>query len=786
MHTTVEANKILWRHMLYISAPLVGEGGGGHVTATTLQDGARGSAVNSHQHQFSRPVLVDAKNDSVQHAFRHLDAVEKSGRAKDLELLREALIVCCGSTRRFPLPQVTLVELLCIFNEHMQYHVDAEGALAGDYILNSLCFFFLCDRQEALQRYAIPLVELGTLRPADSNYRSLIKFEAVRCCFRPACTLDLHSLPLRESLLRFVCIFCHQSCVEGGNELIYLSHSRWVFGSQPNVSDAKDFLDSPFSPFPEALRRGFLGPLMQFVTSFCISDCKAHDTWGSDCCIVCLDGVKVALVLLALNNTPLMVMNPGEQNLDRCDCPTTVLFGFPEDVPDAHIRLALQCMLDVVEMREGPRVDFGAVFGQSPESFRRWCRSIGNQLFYMKNELLFGPQGSSYVSSLRPDWELLSLPGTDKGRSERNDRGSVSGVSHFICPFLQAAPLSRRTFALALELRWSFGNAIASMRTLGGCFATMILVGAQVILTDCHPYLTSLLSVEARLDAHARHADLQLPSASLADDTFGGSEDGGILPRLWSRVVFSNFRRSSLCLAWRYLPAHVVRLAQHEREEVEVTGLFYRSASVTVGDVTLTMLIGNGKNFSVSAATEGDEVWAELESVCLQELAEREHEMMQLSSLVAECEAPQRCSNGNPREDVLCVAHDLTTGTSTLLGQRSDLLASDESKLDPLFARGVSHAQSLLGRPFCPPQRYDDDMMTTSFAFAELPITRVMLGRTAFGAGRDRRSTGTLYSCQTGGQEFFFADYKPSTFRSVEDTFLCFIASQGGDGEANV
>ncbi|RNF13988.1 putative protein kinase [Trypanosoma conorhini] len=789
MRTAAEANKILRRHMLYVNAPQAGAGWtSGHATATTLQGGARGSAVPTQLPQFSHPMHVVAKNVSVRHALKHLEAVEKAGCVRDLELLRESLVVCCGTTWRFPPPQVTLLELLCIFHEHMRYHVDAGGSVAGDYILSSLCFFFHCDRQEALQRYAVPLVELGILRPADLSCRSLGKFEAVRCCYRPACTSDLCSLPLRETLSRFVCIFCHQSCVEGGNELIYLSHSRWVFGPPPDVSDAKDSLDSPFSPFPESLRRGFLGPLMQFVTSFCIADCKVHDAWGSDCCIVCLDGVKVALVLLALNNTPLMTVNPGEKKLGRCDCPTTVLFGFPEDVPDARIRLALQCMLDVIELREGPRVDFGAVFGQSPDAFRRWCRSIGTQLFHMTSELFFRPQTTSYGSSLRPDWELLSLPGADKSRYERNERGGVSGEPHFMYPFIHTASLSRRTFALALDLRWSFEKAIAATRTLGGGFAAVILLGAQVLLTDFHPYLTALLSAEARLDALAADADLQPPySISLADGAFGGSEDGGIPPRLWSRVVFSNSRGSSLRLAWRYLPAHVVRFTQHEREDVDVTGLFYRSASVTVGDVTLVMLIGNGSNSSVPAVKEADEVWGELEGVCLRELAEREHEMMMLASVVAECEAPQRCPDGDSREDeAFCVFHDLTTGTPALLGSRSGISASDTINLEPSFENGISHVQSLLGRPFCPPQRYDDDALATSFVFAELPITRAVLGRTAFGGGQGRRSTGALYACQSGGQEYFFTDNKLSTLFAVEDAFVDFLALHAGEEEVNV
>ncbi|EKG07253.1 protein kinase, putative [Trypanosoma cruzi] len=787
MHTALHANKILRQHMLYVSAPLVVEGIGGNAAATALQGGARGTAVNSEQHKFSRPILVDAKNYSVQHASKHLEAVEKSGSVKDLEILREALIVCCSSTQRFPLPQVTLAELLRIFHEHMQYHLDLEGLLAGDYILNSFSLFFACDRQEAFQRYTMPLVELGILRPIDANYRNLGKFEAARFFYRPPCLSDLHLLPFRESLSRFICIFCHKSCIEGGNELIYVSHSRWMFGPQPSAPDAKDSLSSPFSPFPEALRRGFLGPLMQFVTSFCIDDCKVHDAWGSDCCIVRLDGVKVALVLLSLNNTSLTVLNPEENNLDRCDCPTTVLFGFPEGVPDAKIRLALQCMFDVVEMREGPRVDFGVVFGQSPDEFRRWCRSIGNKFFYMTSDLFFNTQGSSCMSSLRPDWELISLPGTEKSRYERNERGFMSYEPHILNPLLRAAPLSSRAFALALDLRCCFERAISAKRTLGGCFAMVLLVGVRVILSDCHPYLTSLLRAEARLDNFALDPDLQLPSSPLADETFGGRDDTVNFSSLWSRVVCSNFRGSTLRLAWRYLPAHVVRLTQNETEGMDTNGLFYRLASVSTGDVTLVMLIGSGRRFSVLEGTEVDEVWGELEDVCLRELSEREHEMMILSSAVAECEPPQRFLDGDSREwDALCVSHDLTTGALRLLGQRGGGLALDNIALEPLFSNGMLHAQSLLGRPFCPPQRYDDDAMAAYFAFAELPVTRVVLGRTAFGGGRDRRSAGALYSCQRGGQELFFTENKLSTFRSVEDNFFFFLASQMGDGEFTI
>ncbi|KAH9599653.1 hypothetical protein LSM04_004308 [Trypanosoma melophagium] len=756
MYTAAQANEVLRRHMLFISAPLITVGGGEFSPFSTARGGVRGGGAIQHQHQpFSRTILVDAKSDSVQHASRHLEVMGRRIPAESTETLREALIACCSSTLRFPVPQVTLIELLRIFHEHMKYHTDSEGTITGEYILKSLSLFFLCDRLEAYNRYAVPLLELGVLRPCDVNHRSQGKFETTLFYYTDVYSLNLHMLPLREILSRFTCIFCHQSCVEGSNELIYLSHSRWMFSPEPEDHRNDDSSNSPFSPFPEALRRMLIGPLMQFVTSFCIADCRIHDTWGSDCCIVRLDGVKIALCLLTLNNASLMNSNPEKGVLDRCDCPTTLLVGFPEDVSDVHIRLGLQRILDVIELREGPRVELGSLINQSPEDFRRWCRSVGEQVFYMTGFIFFNKQ-SSCTLTLRPDWELLFLGLSEKYFTENNNSLHGSNQSQLPNFTLQASRLSRQTFALASDLRWSFERCIEDQKTIvGSCFASVLLVGAQVILADCHPYLSSLLCIISHLERH-RGEDIQLPFGAFADKSFGNERETSMLPRLWSRVISTPSHGSYLRLAWRYIPASVARLTRCGGVPA-ARGCYCRSVTVAAGAVDLVMLLLSPAGEEVrevvgdevrgrwsGTAVEDRHVWAALADVCRRELSRR------------------------------AAAMELLAATATV-------------NAGPGGRRPPPVPPAPLGHTLSPPPRYPKEDTVDSH-FADIPITRLVLGRTAFSNNnnnnRERRVTGAVYCRRVAGKDIVFSDARFPAFRSIESNFSSFFAKKTKEGDA--
>jgi hypothetical protein len=543
MDPTRSAYFLFRRHLLFISAPrtrqqpLSAQAPSNQqlgIAGTTMPMADQGSPLSKRQQA----------HESVQHAMLHITCVHRieseasnncspkanekpgsipspatpptgEGMKSPTEMALElGLHRLLRSHERFPVPQLTLIELIRAVILHMQYHTESrtQPAVSGEYILRALCLFFCSERLEVLGRYAVPLMQVGCLvirgaRSAGSGGGISVK-EFEQASFTVVRPTSLWTMPVRESLARAVFILCSRAVQDGATELIYASHNRWIFGSPPDPNPDGTMpsdIDSPFSLFPDQLRRGLVGPLMQYVQGFCMNECRMTESLADTCAIIRIDGVKFAVAQLTPSSMPELLLNRESNRMDKMDCPVNLIVGFPERTPDNVIAVGMKKILDAVELSEGPRSQLPHRH-IDPAAFRAACRRIGARVFALSSQIFFRPEASDSVyidpaaRPLNKSSNLLFLIDNGaEGRTMKAKRAVTSFpnvVPFALCSRPSTHVLSRKSCSMALQLLMSLRDACAPV---GRCAACVILYHGNVVLSDCHPYVTSLLAMRAQL-----------------------------------------------------------------------------------------------------------------------------------------------------------------------------------------------------------------------------------------------------------------------------------------------
>ena len=83
--------------------------------------------------------------------------------------LEHAVYHVTRAGQRFPVPQMTLLELIPAVHLHLSFHQSILGKVSGEYVLRALSAFFCMDRNEVHVRYAVPLLQCGCLTPAHPS-----------------------------------------------------------------------------------------------------------------------------------------------------------------------------------------------------------------------------------------------------------------------------------------------------------------------------------------------------------------------------------------------------------------------------------------------------------------------------------------------------------------------------------------------------------------------------------------------------------------------------------------
>lgn len=455
--------------------------------------------------------------------MRDPNAVRRDKLTHDMEY---ALFCLHKSHERFPTPRITLIELIRAVVAHMVFHKNNQGAVSGEYIMKALMLFFGTDKAETLARYIGPLVNCCCLRPtpASKGTKTINDFEKSFFYVQiPSELRDLHRLfDFRESASRLVCIYCTRAVEDGANELIYLSHSRWLFGEPPDPkAQMTKPLDDPCSMFPEQFRRGFMGPLFQFISSFCLSECHMLETLHDQCAIIRLNGMKVVVAQLFPSNVPPLVIDGESQKLARCDAPCVLMFGLPERIPNNTIHLGVKKLLDAVEICCGPRTLFGCDL--TPQVFRDEVRRIGSKIFSMMSHIFFSAENPDCAFEVPHAAEdnrrelggLVDNGVMDQVANAQKARRPVNGFPTRV-PFAlnhrsSTHALSRKSCSSATQILLSLRDTCA---TFGGCVCSAMFYHGALVLSDTHPYVTALLGLFARWSLYKAAAPPNAPAAN--------------------------------------------------------------------------------------------------------------------------------------------------------------------------------------------------------------------------------------------------------------------------------
>ncbi|CUM57959.1 Hypothetical protein, putative [Bodo saltans] len=443
---------------------------------------------------------------------RELNTTRRDKLTHDLEY---ALFCLHKSHERFPSPRLSLLELTRAMATHMMFHKNNQGVVSGEYIMKALMLFFGVDKQEALSRYIGPLVNCGCLRPtaASKGVRTVNDVEKSGFYVQvPAELRNIHQLfDFRESASRLVCIYCTRAVEDGANELIYLSHSRWLFGEPPSAEVAASKpIDDPCGMFPEQFRRGFVGPLFQFISSFCLSECHMFETLHDQCAIIRLNGVKMVVAQLFPCNIPALVLDPESGKKARCDTPVVLMMGLPERIPNNVIHMGVKKMLDAVEMSIGPRSMFGTDLPS--DVFRDEVRRLGSKIFSLSTHMFFSmesPDCTFEPASHAQEENRRELGGLlDNGvmdqvfnatRTKRPNNGFPTRVPFALNHRSSTHPLSRKSCSSATQILLSLRDTCAAY---GGCVCSAMFYHGALVMSDTHPYVTALLGLFARLSLY--------------------------------------------------------------------------------------------------------------------------------------------------------------------------------------------------------------------------------------------------------------------------------------------
>jgi hypothetical protein len=444
--------------------------------------------------------------------------------------LEYALFCLHKSHERFPSPRLSLLELTRAMATHMVFHKNNQGVVNGEYIMKALMLFFGVDKQDALSRYIGPLVNCGCLRPtaASKGVRTVNDVEKSGFYVQvPAELREIHRLfDFRESASRLVCIYCTRAVEDGANELIYLSHSRWLFGEPPSADVAASKpIDDPCGMFPEQFRRGFVGPLFQFISSFCLSECRMFETLHDQCAIIRLNGVKMVVAQLFPCNIPPLVLDPESGKKARCDTPVVLMMGLPERIPNNVIHMSVKKILDSVEMSIGPRSMFGTDLPS--DVFREEVRRLGAKIFSLATHLFFSmeiPDCTFETSSNAQEPNRRELGGLlDNGvmdqvynatRTKRPINGFPTRVPFALNHRTSTHPLSRKSCSSATQILLSLRDTCAAF---GGCVCSAMFYHGALVLSDTHPYVTALLGLFVRLSLYKAQ-----PVPQMLINTFDG------------------------------------------------------------------------------------------------------------------------------------------------------------------------------------------------------------------------------------------------------------------------
>lgn len=575
MEPTRSAYVLLKKHLLHFDATRVAKPQSNAAAPTGLTTSSAGGATDASA---KRLLMGNAQSnsESVAFIFQHISAIHRMDGApsgsvaqptakgsKSANLLTNSLpaksqlgmeleyAVYCMSkaSERFPSPQLSLIDLMRAVVQHMVYHRTNTGVVSGEYILKALMMFFGAEKYEGFSRYAMALMECGCLRVATIRgvanapgqpapvIQTIPEFE--RAFFHvgiPTQVAELSKLvPFQEAASRLLCLFCARAVQDGANELIYMSHSRWLFGPPPAASQQQsssppkasvaDDVDDPCSPFPERFRRGVLGPLFQYVSGFCMSECTMLEALHDQCAIVRLNGVKFALAQLSPSNAPPLVFDADSGKKARCNTSVSLLMGFPEHMADNVIHIGVKKLLDAVTMCETPRRCVAT--NESPEEFRLRMRHLGARMFSLSSAIFFRPEAAdtTFIDHHRRLWRPHSpagAQGTPLGeksghsdmrelgglvdnavddqmgmalRAKRPYNGLPTSVPFALNHRLGTHTLSRRSCSSATQILLSARDACAPF---GGCVCTAMFYHGTLILSDCHPYVTALLGLRAR------------------------------------------------------------------------------------------------------------------------------------------------------------------------------------------------------------------------------------------------------------------------------------------------
>ena len=314
-----------------------------------------------------------------------------------------ALHSAVGEVLRYPgvlpVPSLPLWEWCDIFVRH--FLMCSPGRhVTGLSVLRAVCFFYKCDRAEAMVRYIQPLLQHRVLQVAVTAAKTgygrdfastqsgtvligdilkVFEHTSFNCVPLPARLYHFETqYPLSDILVGLVSVFSPESAVEGSIELMYLNRNHQLLLREdelmrgPDKNPLDDQEDGAYSLRPLNFRR--------YVMS-CWHTCKSitperdNRPLADEAMLVRTEMVVFAFLQISTGNNP---KGRLPQNLpDRCDAPTVLMIGFPPHIRDDDLVRGLKSVYDVLEMKFGTLEGLPFRADNDPIMYRQAIKEVG-------------------------------------------------------------------------------------------------------------------------------------------------------------------------------------------------------------------------------------------------------------------------------------------------------------------------------------------------------------------------------------------------------------------------
>ena len=475
-----------------------------------------------------------------------------------------ALHCAVGEVLRYPgivpVPCLPLWEWCDVFARHFA-HSSPGRHITGVTVLRAVCFFFRCDKAEALTRYVQPLMQHRVLQVAVTAAKSgfskefsnlgnnnggavllgdlLRLFEYTSFSVTPLPSrlyLFETRYPMSDILTGLVAVFSPESAVEGSIELMYLNRNHQLLLREDELLRGRDGR----TPLPDQEDGAFsLRPLnfRRYVMS-CWHTCKSvtperdNRPLADEAMLVRTEMVVFAFLQISSGNNP---KGPLPEPLpDRCEAPTVLMVGFPPHLRDDELVRGLKSVYDVLEMKFGSLEGLPYRANNDPVRFRLAVKEVG-----VVTEALIAAQFYMPCQSLSKIWiprtalsttfrNPLMTPNRSSNGFEtwgfghggfglRGVRGSPSAnLSVLGCAAPQSGlttghPNTLTSASRLILLCQDYAEAAGVV-----CLGCAVYYQGDLITSDAHPYVARLLWLTAY--AHQKSAlNSSTLSASPAD-----------------------------------------------------------------------------------------------------------------------------------------------------------------------------------------------------------------------------------------------------------------------------